>query len=67
MTAETKRKLLESAYHDPFDELFQIVEAKERDDNRVQSSPPNPEVQEGKIEMTLKKKELSIIVEEIRS
>ena len=22
MTAETKRKLLESAYHDPFDELF---------------------------------------------
>ncbi len=56
MTAETKRKLLESAYHDPFDELFQIVEAKERDENRVKYSPPNPEVQEGKIELTLKKR-----------
>jgi len=40
---------------------------KEREDNQAKYSPPNPEVQEQKIEMTVKKKDLSIIVEEIRS
>jgi|LauGreDrversion4_2_1035121.scaffolds.fasta_scaffold62176_3 hypothetical protein len=32
MTIDKKRKLLESAYQDPFEELFRIVQAQEAEE-----------------------------------